>query len=246
LPALLEIGFIPSVNETTRYPRPRSNGQLQSAGGQHTLSANVGHAWPRDLLILLSDIDGLYTQTRIKTAVQRHQTVTAITPELRGMAGGSGRTWRGTGAMALCGAAEIALKAGVEMVVIQRSALGRFVSYVAGRTWAPVFARRVSAPENGGFSMTVLETQASPAKKKTRARTRPRRNSKKKMRCFHFSHFVERTGCILAPTVRILRPRIGPVIRAALLDAVIERGAHPGPCGRGEVRWRPSPIPSAK
>ena len=56
---LLELGVIPIVNEND----PISTDQIQEEnfGDNDTLSANVAEMVDADLLILLSDIDGLYT-----------------------------------------------------------------------------------------------------------------------------------------------------------------------------------------
>ncbi|MPN64422.1 Glutamate 5-kinase [bioreactor metagenome] len=71
-----------------------------------------------DLLILLSDIDGLYDADPHKSQTAKLiSRVTEVTAELRAMGGGSA-TWRGTGGMATkLNAAEIAMTAGVEMVI---------------------------------------------------------------------------------------------------------------------------------
>jgi len=87
-----------------------------------------------DLLILLSDIDGLYDADPHKnqnaTLIRR---VTAITPELRAMAGGTG-TWRGTGGMATkLNAAEIAMAAGLEMVITNGERMEDLYDIIAGK-----------------------------------------------------------------------------------------------------------------
>ena len=115
--ALLEMGVIPVVNENDSV----SSAEIET--GNHkglgdTLSAIVAELCRADLLILLSDIDGLYDADP-KThpdAKLLHQ-VTELTPEILEMAGGAG-SWRGTGGMATkLSAARIAMEAGCDMVI---------------------------------------------------------------------------------------------------------------------------------
>ena len=71
-----------------------------------------------DLLVLLSDIDGLYEADPKRDPHARLlRRVAALTPEILEMAGGAG-TWRGTGGMATkLSAAKIAMEAGCDMVI---------------------------------------------------------------------------------------------------------------------------------
>ena len=71
-----------------------------------------------DLLVLLSDIDGLYdADPHANPSARLIHRVEAVTPELRAMAGGAG-SWRGTGGMATkLSAAELAMGAGLDMVI---------------------------------------------------------------------------------------------------------------------------------
>ena len=71
-----------------------------------------------DLLVLLSDIDGLYTADPRRDADARLiDVVPAITPEIEALAGGNG-TSLGTGGMVTkLRAARIASQAGIDMVI---------------------------------------------------------------------------------------------------------------------------------
>ena len=75
-----------------------------------------------DLLVLLSDIDGLYdADPRTHPDARLIHHVEEVTPALRAMAGGAG-SWRGTGGMATkLNAAELALEAGIDMVITNGS-----------------------------------------------------------------------------------------------------------------------------
>jgi len=117
--ALLERRIIPVVNENDSVSSAEiETGKCKVLGDNDTLSALVARLVGADLLVLLSDIDGLYdADPHQSPGAQLIDTVHAITPELRAAAGGAG-TWRGTGGMQTkLNAAAIALEAGFEMVI---------------------------------------------------------------------------------------------------------------------------------
>ena len=93
-------------------------GKCKVLGDNDTLSAMVARLCRADLLVLLSDIDGLYdADPHANPSARLIHRVEAVTPELRAMAGGAG-SWRGTGGMATkLSAAELAMGAGVDMVI---------------------------------------------------------------------------------------------------------------------------------
>ena len=82
------------------------------------LSAIVARLCRADLLVLLSDIDGLYdADPKTHPEAKLLHQVTELTPEILEMAGGAG-SWRGTGGMATkLSAARIAMEAGCDMVI---------------------------------------------------------------------------------------------------------------------------------
>ena len=113
---LLGMGVIPIVNEND----PISTDQIQEEnfGDNDTLSANVAEIVKADLLILLSDIDGLYTDDpRHNENAEFISYVDNIDDKLEAMAKGADTTF-GTGGMATkIAAAKIATGAGVDMVI---------------------------------------------------------------------------------------------------------------------------------
>ena len=117
--SLLELGIIPVVNENDSVSSAEiETGHHKVLGDNDTLSAIVAELCGADLLVLLSDIDGLYDRDPKKDPGARllHR-VTELTPEILEMAGGAG-TWRGTGGMATkLSAAKIAMEAGCDMVI---------------------------------------------------------------------------------------------------------------------------------
>ena len=117
--ALLEMAVIPVVNENDSVSSAEiETGRHKVLGDNDTLSAIVARLCRADLLVLLSDIDGLYDADP-KThpdATLIHQ-VADLTPQILEMAGGAG-SWRGTGGMATkLSAARIAMNCGCDMVI---------------------------------------------------------------------------------------------------------------------------------
>ena len=98
------------------------------------------------LLVLFSDIDGLYdADPRTHPDARLIHQVEAITPELRAMAGGAG-TWRGTGGMATkLNAAQLCLEAGVDMVIANGARMEALYDIVEGKNVGTRFSARRGA-----------------------------------------------------------------------------------------------------
>ena len=113
---LLDLGVIPIVNENDVV----STDQIQNGnfGDNDTLSALVAEMVGADLLILLSDIDGLYTDNpRNNPDAQFISCVEKIDDDLLSCAKGPDSAF-GTGGMTTkLAAAEIANEAGTDMVI---------------------------------------------------------------------------------------------------------------------------------
>ena len=110
---LLELDVIPILNENDTI----ATNEIV-IGDNDTLGAVVTKAVSADLLIILSDIDGLFTDDPHKnqSAVLLH-TVEEITPEIECMTKGSASNL-GTGGMTTkLNAAKIATEAGADMVI---------------------------------------------------------------------------------------------------------------------------------
>ena len=117
--ALLEMGVIPIVNENDSVSSAEiETGRHKVLGDNDTLSAIVAKLCRADLLVLLSDIDGLYdADPKTHPEAKLLHQVRQLTPEILEMAGGAG-SWRGTGGMATkLSAARIAMSAGCDMVI---------------------------------------------------------------------------------------------------------------------------------
>ncbi|MBR1471103.1 MAG: glutamate 5-kinase [Lachnospiraceae bacterium] len=111
---LLKLGVIPVVNENDTI----STYEIEF-GDNDTLSAIVAALVEADLLILLSDIDGLYTDDPRKNPDARFLPVVAeLTPEILAMGKGSTGSDVGTGGMdTKLHAAKIATSAGADMII---------------------------------------------------------------------------------------------------------------------------------
>lgn len=110
---LFTLNAIPIVNENDTV----STEQIEF-GDNDTLSAIVAELVEADLLVLLSDIDGLYDKDPHKNDDAKIiEQVDFIDDNIRALAGGSG-TSRGTGGMVTkIAAAEIATSAHVDMII---------------------------------------------------------------------------------------------------------------------------------
>ncbi len=116
---LLSMGVVPIVNENDSVASDEiETGYEKVLGDNDTLSAVVAVLIEADLLILLTDIDGLYDDDpRQNPEAKLVHRVEVLTDDLRKAAGGAG-SWRGTGGMATkLNAAEISTKANCEMVI---------------------------------------------------------------------------------------------------------------------------------
>ena len=114
LTRLLELGALPIINENDSV----ATDEITSIGDNDTLAAIVACCCRADLLVLLSDIDGLYTADphTHPEATLIHR-VESVTPEIEQLGGGS-NSGLGTGGMsAKLPAAKIATGAGVDMVL---------------------------------------------------------------------------------------------------------------------------------
>ncbi len=110
---LLKIGAVPVVNENDTV----ATSEIRF-GDNDRLAARVASMMTADLLILLSDIDGLYTAPPGSNEGAAHLSeVPEITSEIEGMAGTVGSDYGSGGMVTKILAAKIATKAGVHMLI---------------------------------------------------------------------------------------------------------------------------------
>ena len=111
---LLELGALPIINENDTV----STTEISSIGDNDTLAAIVACCARADLLVLLSDIDGLYTANpRTHPDARLIPLVEDVTPDILRLSDGAGSAL-GTGGMATkLRAAQMVTADGVEMVI---------------------------------------------------------------------------------------------------------------------------------
>lgn len=132
--ALLELGVIPIVNENDSVSSAEiETGSHKILGDNDTLSATVASLCGAELLVLLSDINGLYdSDPRTNPDAKLIHEIHKLTPEIISMAGGAG-SWRGTGGMVTkLSAARIATEAGCDMVIWNGRKIEGLYGIVAG------------------------------------------------------------------------------------------------------------------
>ena len=110
---LLELGALPVINENDTI----ATAEIK-VGDNDTLGAIVACCTKADLLVLLSDIEGLYTADPSKDPnAKLIPTVEEVTPEIEALAGGVGSSL-GTGGMATkLRAAKMVTAQGCDMVI---------------------------------------------------------------------------------------------------------------------------------
>ncbi|MBR6891476.1 MAG: glutamate 5-kinase [Clostridia bacterium] len=110
---LLALGALPIINENDTIATDEI-----VIGDNDTLSAIVAATVRADLLVLLTDIDGLYTaDPRGDAGAELIPVVRAVTPEIEALAGGNGTTLGTGGMVTKLRAARIAGEAGIDMVI---------------------------------------------------------------------------------------------------------------------------------
>lgn len=135
LEILLSRGAVPIINENDTI----AVDELK-VGDNDTLSAQVAAMLHGDLLILLTDTDGLYTKNPSKHADAVHiDTVEWITPEIESYAGGA-LTQNGTGGMItkVRGAA-LATRAGVPVIICSSGEEDNIVKAAHGEARGTLF-----------------------------------------------------------------------------------------------------------
>ena len=130
---LLELGALPIINENDTVATDEV-GVENTIGENDTLSAIVAAAVESDLLILLSDIDGLYDGDPHRDPhAKLIPVVRAVDEHILSLGGGSGSAL-GTGGMATkLRAARIVTEAGCEMVIANGSKPQLLYDIAAGK-----------------------------------------------------------------------------------------------------------------
>jgi glutamate 5-kinase len=130
---LLALGAVPVINENDTV----ATAEIRF-GDNDRLAARVAQMISADTLVLLSDVDGLYTADPRKDPGAQHlPEVRAITPEIEAMAGHAPRGYSSGGMVTKLAAARIAMAAGCRMVIAQGAGLHPLAAIEGGArvTW---------------------------------------------------------------------------------------------------------------
>ena len=145
LKALLDLGVVPIINENDTVATDEIR-----FGDNDRLAARVALMAEADALVLLSDVDGLYTANpRVDPAARHLPRIARITPEIEAMGAGAGSDV-GTGGMRTkLLAAKTATQGGCAMAICQGDVIGPLTSLENGAlaTWfeaeqTPLSARK--------------------------------------------------------------------------------------------------------
>jgi glutamate 5-kinase len=110
---LLSLNVVPVVNENDSV----ATAEIRY-GDNDRLAARVGTMMSADCIVLLSDIDGLYTAPpSIDAQARRLEVVEEITPQIESMAGDAGSELSRGGMVTKIVAAKIAVNAGANLVI---------------------------------------------------------------------------------------------------------------------------------
>jgi glutamate 5-kinase len=130
---LLSLGAVPVINENDTVATEEIR-----FGDNDRLAARVAQMVSADTLVLLSDIDGLYTANpRRDLSAVRLDTVREITPAIEAMAGEAGSQYSSGGMVTKLAAAKIALSAGCRMAIAYGDVANPLGALAAGApcTW---------------------------------------------------------------------------------------------------------------
>ncbi|MDD7220186.1 MAG: glutamate 5-kinase [Clostridia bacterium] len=152
---LLNLGVIPIVNENDSISTYEIQ-TLEKFGDNDTLSAVVAALVQADLLILLSDIDGLFTDDpNTNPDAQFIDTVENLDDKLMNMGKSTSRSKVGTGGMATkLTAASIASAAGVDMIIANGKDFHVIHKIIEGRKYGTLF---ISQPREEFYLIDIID-----------------------------------------------------------------------------------------
>ncbi len=135
---LIDMGIIPVVNENDTVATDELEGN--NFGDNDTLSAIVAKLINADLLVILTDIDGLYDKDPRKYSdARRIAVVEKIDEEIEALAGGAGSLF-GTGGMTTkVSAAKVSTEAGIPCCVIKGDQPANLYTLFDGQNIGTIF-----------------------------------------------------------------------------------------------------------
>jgi glutamate 5-kinase len=145
----LQLGIVPIINEndvtSTDELVPVTKGYEVNFSDNDILSVLVANALEADLVIILSDVDGLYTMNPKKRGAKLIKTVEEITPDLKCKVEGKSRLGKG-GMKTKLKAAEIATSSGVTLVMANSKKNNVILDILAGKQIGTLFKPQERLP----------------------------------------------------------------------------------------------------
>ncbi len=147
LSLLLKVGVLPIINEndvTSVDELMRTEGYKVNFSDNDILSVLVAGAVCADLVIILSDVEGLYTADPQEPGAELIKTVDSITAELNAL---SGKSKRGRGGIqSKIKAAEIATSCGIPLIIANSRRENVIVDILAGKDVGTYFKPQSRMP----------------------------------------------------------------------------------------------------
>jgi glutamate 5-kinase len=149
LEMILQLGIVPIINEndvtSTDELIPVTKDYEVNFSDNDILSVLVANALEADLVIILSNVDGLYTMNPKKPGAKLIKTVEQITPEIKCEVEGKSRLGKG-GMKTKLKAAEIATCSGVPLVIANSKKENGIIDIIAGKQIGTLFKPQERLP----------------------------------------------------------------------------------------------------
>ena len=148
LSLLLKIGVIPIINEndvTSIDELMRTEGYKVNFSDNDILSVLVAGAICADMVIILSDIDGVYTADPSESGAKLIKNVESITTEFKSSLNGKSKIGRG-GIQSKIKAAEIATSCGIQVIVANSRKHNVILDILAGKDVGTHFKPQTRMP----------------------------------------------------------------------------------------------------
>ena len=149
LTMLLKMGVIPIINEndvtSVDELKPVTDGYRVNFSDNDILSVLVANALQADLVIILSDVDGLYNKDPRDPSAELIKNVDCVTCELKGSLNGKSRLGRG-GIQSKVKAAEIATTCGIPVVIANSRSENVISDIIEGKQVGTYFKPQTRMP----------------------------------------------------------------------------------------------------
>ncbi len=146
---LLKLGVVPIINEndvtSVDELMPTGEGYRTNFSDNDILSVLVANAIGADMVLILSDVEGLYTVNPSKPGAQIIRVVENVTAELKGALEGKSKLGRG-GIQSKVRAAEIATTCGIPAIIANSHRENVIIDVLAGKEVGTYFKPQARMP----------------------------------------------------------------------------------------------------